>query len=154
MKVTLPRFGGLRKVIESEMNSFSKISVCFLLCLSSASAQLVVTVSPLKIAGSKAVLPLAIKNGFSEKVESARAVVFVTDEQGKVVGHATRWVVGGTKDRPALEAGKETTFNFVVAGERPFTTTNLTAKVSFNRVVLERGKLADPAKDVQIQNSK
>jgi hypothetical protein len=36
-------------------------------------------------------------------------------------------------------------FHFVVTADKPFTTTNLTAKVSFSRVVLEGGKLADVA---------
>ena len=44
------------------------------------------------------------------------------------------------------------TQHFVVVGEKPFTTTNLTAKVNFTRVVLGGGKLADAVKDVQIQS--
>jgi hypothetical protein len=40
--------------------------------------------------------------------------------------------------------------NFVITADKPFTTTNLTAKVSFTRVVLEGGKLADVGKDVSV----
>jgi hypothetical protein len=108
-----------------------------------ASAQLAVTVSPVKATGQKAIVPLAMKNGFAEKIESARAVCFLLDDQGKMVGQASRWIIGGTGDKAGLAAGATNAFNFVVAAARPFTSTNLTAKVSFSRVVLEDGKLAD-----------
>jgi hypothetical protein len=113
-----------------------------------ASAQLAVTVSPVKVAGQKAIVPLVMKNHFAEKVASARAVVFLLDDQGKMIGQSTKWVIGGAKDRPALETGKETPYNFVIAASKPFTTTNLTAKVTFSRVVLAGGKLADTARQV------
>jgi hypothetical protein len=87
-------------------------------------------------------------------VESARAICFLLDERGKMVGQSSKWVIGGTKNRPPLEPKNETSFNFVITGSQPFTTTNLTAKVSFSRVVLEGERLADPKTDVQIQNVK
>jgi hypothetical protein len=97
-------------------------------------------------------VPLALKNNFAEKIESARAAVFLLDPQGKMVGRSTKWVIGGSEDRPGLAAGATNAFHFVITSNKPFTTTNLTAKVSFNRVVLEGGKLggclegcADPA---------
>lgn len=108
----------------------------------------------MKVTGSKAVVKLELKNTFAEKVESARAVCFLADEQGKVVGHATQWVIGGTKDRPTLEPGKEAVFNFVVSSEKIITATNLTAKVSLNRLVLDGGRLVDPVKNVLIKTSK
>ena len=116
-------------------------------------AQLAVTILPPKVVGQKAVVPLAIKNNLTNKVESARAVCFLLDDQGKMVGQSTKWIIGDTKDRPALEPKSETTFNFVITSPDPlgFTTTNLTAKVSFSRVILEGGKLADVNKEVQIQ---
>jgi hypothetical protein len=117
--------------------------VALLLCPMLASAQLAVTVSPVKATGQKAIVPLVMKNNFVEKVESARAVVFLLDEQGKMVGQSTKWVIGGTKERPPLEPTKEATYNFVIVASKPFTTTNLTAKVTFSRVVLAGGKLAD-----------
>jgi hypothetical protein len=127
----------------------------FLLLLSTtlAHAQLVVTVSPPKITAQKAVVPLALKNNLSEKIESARAVVFLLDERGKIAGQVTRWVIGGSEDKPGLAPGATNAFHFVVTVDKPFTTTNLTAKVSFSRVVLEGGKLADAVKDVRIQSS-
>lgn len=115
-----------------------------------AQAQLAVTVSPPKIIAQKAIVSLAMTNNLAEPVESARALCFLLDEQGKMIGQSAKWVVGGTKDRPALEPKSGTTFNFVITSPQPFTTTNLTAKVSFSRVVLEGGKLADPNKTVSV----
>jgi hypothetical protein len=81
-------------------------------------------------------------------------VVFLLDEQGKMIGQMTKWVIGGTKDKPGLEPDKETTFNFVVQSPKPLIPTNLTAKVTFNQLILQSGKLADPIKDVKIETSK
>jgi len=115
-----------------------------------AQAQLSVTVAPVKVIGQKAVVPLAMKNNLTEKVESARAVMFVLDEQGKAVGQATRWVIGGSQDKSGLAAGATNVFHFVITADKPFTTTNLTTRVAFSRVVLEGGKLADTAKEVAV----
>ncbi len=119
-----------------------------------AAAQLAVTVSPMNVIGQKAIVPLAMKNSFAEKIETARAVVFLMDNHDKVIAQSTKWVIGGSKDRPALEPKQETTFNFVVQSSVPITTTNLSAKVTFTRIVLKGGKLADPAKDVQITRAR
>ena len=137
------------------MNYLIRTTLCLaLLGNLVASAQLVITVSPPSIVGQKAVVPLEIKNGLGEKVTSARAVIFLLDEQGKMVGQGTRWVIGGTPDRPGLAAGATNVFNFVITSDKSFSTTNLTTKVSFSRVVLEGGKLADVAKQVTIQSTK
>ena len=106
----------------------------------------------MKATGQKAIVPLAMKNGFAERIESARAVCFLLDDQGKMVGQASRWIIGGTGDKAGLAPGATNVFNFVVAAARPFTGTNLTAKVSFSRVILEGGKLADAQKEVQVRN--
>jgi len=117
-------------------------------------AQIVVTVFPVKVTGQKAIVPLAMKNSFTDKIESARAVVFLLNEQGKVVGQPmTRWVIGGSEGKPGLAAGATNVFHFVITSDKPITTTNLTAKASFSRVVLEGGKLVDAVKDVQIQTA-
>jgi hypothetical protein len=120
-----------------------------LLCAASIHAQLSVSVSPPKVTGSKAVVKLEMRNGFAEKVESAKAVCFLSDDQGKVIGHATQWVNGGTRERPPLEPGATNVFNFVIAADRA-TTTNLSARVTFSRIVLEGGKLADATKQVMV----
>lgn len=115
-----------------------------------AQAQLAVTVSLPKIVGQKAIVSLAMTNNLAEPVESARAVCFLLDEQGKMIGQSSKWVIGGTKDRPALPPQTGTTYNFVISSPQPFTTTNLTAKVSFSRLVLAGNKLADGAKSISI----
>ena len=132
-----------------------KIPLCLLLaCAITASAQLTVTVSPVKIIGQKAVVTLAMTNKLADKVESARAVVFLLDDKGKMVGQSTKWVIGGMKNRPALGPKGKTTFNFVITTPQSFSSTNLTAKVSFNRLLLAGDKLADPRTNLQIQNTK
>jgi hypothetical protein len=126
------------------------ILAAMLLCPLLVTAQLAVTVSPVKTTGQKAIVLLAITNGLAESVESARAVCFLLDEQGKMTGQSTKWVIGGTKDRPALPPKSGTTFNFVVTNPRQFTTTNLTAKVSFSRVLLAGGRQADLRQEVVV----
>ena len=115
-----------------------------------ANAELLVKVAPPKTTGSKVVVKLDLKNTFDEEIESAKAAVFLLDEHGKMVGQATRWVIGGTKDRAALESKGETTFNFVITSSQPFATTNLTANVSFSRVILNGGKPANVIRDVSV----
>jgi len=119
-------------------------------CTIAVQAQLVVTVSPVKVAGQKAIVPLALKNNFTEKIESARAAVFLLDEQGKMVGQSTKWVIGGSRDKPGLASGATNAFHLVIASDKRFTSTNLTAKVQFNRVVFDGGKLADVTKEVSV----
>jgi hypothetical protein len=115
-----------------------------------AVGQLKVTPGVLKVTGEKVVVPLVLENKFSEKIESARAAVFLLDEKWKMVGQGTRWVIGGGKDKAGLAAGATNVFHFVVTTDKPVTATNLTARVNFTRLVLEGGKLADPIKDVKI----
>jgi hypothetical protein len=135
------------------MSNLCRITLCLtLLGDITARAQLAVTVLPPKVVGQKAVVPLALKNNFSEKIESARAVVFLLDKRGKMLGQGTRWVIGGSQDKPGLAAGATNAFHFVITGDKPFTGTNLTAKVTFSRVVLESGKLADVTKDVKVES--
>ena len=134
--------------VNNQMNAIKLLGL-FLALATAVQAQLAVTVSPVKTTGSKAVVPLVLKNNFTNRIESARAVCFLLDDQGKMVGQSTKWVVSKT----GLEPRGETTFNFVITNPQPFTTTNLTAKVSFNRIVLNGGKLADIRQAVSITAS-
>jgi hypothetical protein len=127
--------------------------VCIFLFRSTAVyAQLMVNVSPPTVTGSKVLVKLELKNTFTEKIESARAVCFLLDENGKVVGQSTQWVIGGTKSRPPLSNGATKAFHFVIP-TKPSTTTNLAARVSFTRVALEGGKLADVRSAVTIEST-
>jgi len=113
-----------------------------------AQAQLAITVFPPKITGQKAIVPLVLENHFANRVESARAVCFLLDGQGKMVGQSTKWVIG--QNKTGLEPGATNSFNFVITSSQPFTATNLTAKITFSRVVLEGGKLADVTREVTV----
>lgn len=151
IKLALHRFRGRRWYDSKTMrNLCQSVFYAGLFCTITAHAQLAVTVSPPKLAGQKAVVLLAMKNNLVEQIESARAMMFLLDEQGKMVGQSTQWVIGGSHDKPGLAAGATNAFHFVITSEKPITTTNLTAKVNFTRVVLEGGKPADVAKDVII----
>ncbi len=119
------------------------ILVCLLFPFT-ASAQLQVKVHEPKQTGSKVVIKLGMQNTFAENIESARATIFLFDDQGKMAGQATQWVIGGTKERPALAPGKETTFNFVITTDKPFKE----RRVTFTRIILEGGKSVDPTKNV------
>jgi len=105
--------------------------------VSVACSHLAVTVLPSKPTAQKVVAPLAMKNGFAKKVASARAACFLLDVKGRVAGRSKQSVIGAGRDKSPLGPGAASVFNFVVATARPMTTTNLTAKVSFSRVVLE-----------------
>ena len=122
----------------------------FVFSASTAPGQLAVTVLPPKVVGQKAAIKLAMKNNMDKKIESARAVCFLLDDHGTMVGQSTKWVIG--QNKTSLAPKGEATFNFVITSSQPWTTTNLTAKVSFSRVVLDGGKLADAAKDVRIES--
>lgn len=115
------------------------------------SAQLIVSVPPVKVTGQKAVVRLGLKNELAETIESARAVVFLLDAQGKMVAQTAQWIIGGgTKDRPPLDPKKESTYNIVLTTSN-LTSTNLTAKVQINRLLLKDGKTADLNQSVRVQ---
>jgi hypothetical protein len=118
---------------------------------SAVNGELVVNVQPTKVTGQKAIVPLQIENNWTHRVESARAAVFILDDQGKMVGRSTRWVIGADNESKGLPSGGTNLFYFVVPLEKSVSHTNITAKVTFTRVVLEGGKLADANKEVKIQ---
>jgi hypothetical protein len=128
-----------------------------ILLLNSAVASLSVSVAEPEGIDVKAIVKLIVTNAFNAKVESARAVAFLMDEKGKVVGQSAQWVIGGSKDRPALEPKKVTSFFFVIPVDANSTSTgtNLTAKVTFLKVILEGGKSVDVSQNVTVtQKSK
>jgi hypothetical protein len=124
-----------------------KTLLILLLGVIAAHAQLTVTVSPPQVTGDKAIVPLELKNQFNQGVASARAAVLLLDEHGKLVGQSAKWVIGSlqpaTEPKPGLAAGSTNTFNFVITATKPFPSTNLTAKVVFNRILLADGQSAD-----------
>ena|SRR5689334_829676 len=132
------------------MNLLARVGLLVMLLLFGAltsDAKLVVRAETPTLTGKKSVVKLTMRNTFAAKIESARATVFLIDDQGKVVGRATQWVIGGKKDRPPLAADATTEYNFVLSAEKPFTRT----KVTFTRLALEGGKVVDPQKNVEIE---
>ena len=106
---------------------------------------LTVKVLPLKIVGQKTLVELTITNRGTNRIEAARAVCFVLDQNGHIVGQSAKWVIG--QNKTSLEPKGQAKFNFVITAPRPLIATNLTAKVSFTRLILQGGKPAD-ARDV------
>ena len=103
---------------------------------------------PVKVVGQKAVVQLKVKNNLADKIESARAVCFLLDGQGKMIGQSTKWVVG--QDKIGLDPKGQAKFNFVITNPRSLVSSNLTAKIVFSRVILDGGKVADPREEVEI----
>src|SRR5712691_3675206 len=128
-------------------NQWVYVILIMLFGVATTHAALALKVAEPKTYGRKAVLKMELRNTFTNTIESARAVMFLLDDNGKVVGQETRWIVDGTKDRPPLKPDGRTTFSFVLQSQKPFTKTKLTV----TRIVLEGGKLADVNKDVQIE---
>ncbi len=118
-------------------------------CVAATQASLAIKINEPKTPGSKVIVKLELQSTYSQKIESVRAAIFLMDDQGKVVGQDTRWIIGGTKDKPALAPGAKTTYNFVIATDKPFTKTKLVV----TRIVLEGGKLGNALTDVQIQDA-
>jgi len=112
-----------------------------------ANAELSVKVEESKPAGTKAIVKLTMKNTYNTTVESARAAVFLIDDNGKVVGQKTEWVIGGTKDRPSLAPNGTNVFNFVIPTDRPYKK----AQVTFTRIILEGGQVVQAGKGFQIE---
>ena len=110
---------------------------------------------PLKIAGQKAIIKLELVNHLAEPVSSAKAACFISDESGQVLARSARWVFGGsTTNTASIPVSGTNIFNFVVNSTKPWTTTNLSAKLVFSRIVLKSGALADPLKDLQVSSKK
>ena len=110
-------------------------------------AQLAVNVFAPRIAGQRAIFPLALSNGFPSTIESARAVMFLLDSEDKVVGQGSRWIIGGDTNRIGLSAAATNIFHFVVPiNGKAFVSQRLTVttlKVSNN-------KSANPVTDLKV----
>lgn len=114
------------------------IAIC-MIC-STALAELAVATTATQSIGNKAVVTLGLTNSFSDKIESARATVFLMDPAGKVIGQGTRWIIGGSPEKPGLDAKAGTVFHFVIETGKPFATN----RVFVNRIVLSGGKVILP----------
>jgi hypothetical protein len=134
---------------ELNMNRFFAVFI-FLFCITTH-GQLAVTVAPPKVTGQKAVVELTMKNELTNEVKSARAICLLSDEQGKIVGQSTKWVIG--QNKTGLASKGQAKFNFVITSPRPLVTSNLTAKVIFSRLILDSGKVADVRQNVDVTSA-
>ena len=119
----------------------------FISCLA-ISQTLSVKVAPLKTIGQKALVELTITNSGTNKIEAARAICFVLDQNGQMVGQSAKWVIG--QNKTSLEPNGQAKFNFVITAPHPLMATNLTAKVNFSRLILQGGKQVNPQNNVTI----
>jgi hypothetical protein len=131
------------------MKNLIKVLACFgLLFVTLAKAQITVSVAPPKITGQKVVVQLEMTNELTNEVKSARAICLLFDEQGKMVGQSTKWVVGQNKTH--LDPKGSSKFDFVITTPQPLISSNLTTKVIFSRVILDGGRLANPQQVVTV----
>ncbi len=110
-------------------------------------ASLLVTADEPRSTGNKAVVKLTMQNTYTNTVASARAAVFLLDDNGKVVGQTAQWVIGGTKDKPALAPGGSSVYYVTVPADKPFKKT----KVMFTRIILEGGKVIEAGKGFELK---
>src|SRR5215510_10929147 len=117
-----------------------------LLWIGNAHAGLLLKVAGTKTYGQKTIVKMELQDTFTNAIESARAVVFLLDDKGQVVGQETRWIIGGSKDRPPLGPDSKTAFNFVLQSAKPFSK----SKIVVTRLVLAGRRLADSNKEVRV----
>jgi len=103
------------------MKQASMVVGLWLMIATTAQAALLVNISTPKTTGSRAIVGLELENTFNQKIESVRAVMFLLNDQGKVVGQDARWIIGGSKDKPALAPAGKAKYNFVITTNKPFT---------------------------------
>ena len=68
--------------------------VSLLLAPSSNNAALTIDVAAPKVTGQKAVIEVAMKNTYAQKIESAKATMFLMDAAGKVLSQKSGWMIG------------------------------------------------------------
>lgn len=130
------------------MKALSVLVVALLiLTLGSARASLSVKMDDPKSVDNKTVIKLTMVNTYSNTVESARVALFLVDEKGKVVGQRAEWVIGGTKDKPALPPQGTATYYFNVPTDKAFQKAN----VIFTRIILEGGEVIQAGKGFQLE---
>jgi hypothetical protein len=126
---------------------FAIVVLASLLAAATARASLTVRVDEPKFTGSKAIVKLTMHNTYTNAVESARAVVFVMNDKGKVTGQRVEWVIGGTKDKPGLAPNATAEYNMVVDTDKAVTK----AKVTFTRIILNDGRVIDAGQGFKIE---
>src|ERR1043166_489769 len=103
------------KMKQSKAAAFVILS--FILLTGVTRAGLAIKLGEPKTYGQKTLVRLEMQNSFTNKIESARGVLFLLDDSGKVLGQETRWIIGGTKDRPPLAPGARMSLLFVLQSQ-------------------------------------
>lgn len=128
-----------------EIVRIALVALVFMLPLT-PKAQLAINVLKPEEKASKVLVKTTVRNTFAEPVQSARVTLFLFDQDNKVIGHETRWIIGGgEKIKKPLEPGKETVYYFVFTTDKPFSRSELRV----NQVILKGGKSVPP-KDAYI----
>ena len=108
-------------------------------------AQLLVRYELPQITGDLAVVRISLQNKSKEDVEAARAVAFLINSEGKIIGQSTRWVIGGDVTT-ILHADTTNFFSFVIPVEEK-AGTNFSTRITFTRLVFAGGRVANPGKE-------
>ena len=82
----------------NEMKRWLSVLLVFVLSVVCVLGGLEVEVTSPEALGQRILINLSMHNQFLQKIESARATVFLLDPQGRVVGQSAKWVIGGAKD--------------------------------------------------------
>ena len=129
--------------------AFGWLIVLVALMLSPAVAQatLAVQVEEPNWTGSQAFVRISMRNTGTNSVQSARAVMFLFDDQGKVLGQRAAWVIGGTKEKPGLAPAATARHFFVIPTDKAVKKT----KVTFTRIILDNGRILDAGKGYQFE---
>jgi hypothetical protein len=90
---------------------------------------------------------LVMVNTYTNTIQSARVALFFVDEKGSVVGQDTRWVIGGTKDRPPLPSQGTATYFVTIPTDKPFQKVD----VIVTRIVLEGGQIIDAGNGFKLE---
>ncbi|MEO0510250.1 MAG: hypothetical protein AAF065_10375 [Verrucomicrobiota bacterium] len=108
-------------------------------------ANLEVSVSSLDASSNTSLVELEANNTFEQGIKDARVWVFLMDDGGKVVGNKAQWIIGGdSAAKEPLQPEKAQSFKLTVDTQSKPTT----AKVTFSRIILADGTIADPQKSV------
>jgi len=111
----------------------TSLLVSLILAPSSNNAALTIDVAAPKVTGQKAVIEVAMKNTYAQKIESAKATIFLMDAAGKVLSQKSGWMIGGSTNRPPLAPDHQSKYYFVLPAGVTFRKANL----MLNRVVLD-----------------
>lgn len=128
------------------MNKILAAVTAFLVvtCLNAEEALFVSKPEVISGAPGKAVVEFKMENSLDKPIKGARAWIFLTGEDDKVLGNHAQWVVSQDK-KNELPTGETQTFKMTMPSQGKVTS----AKVVFSRIILGDGSTVDPRKIVK-----